>query len=334
MSLYREAERERWAPGIWWLGVAVIEGIVLTWLLSTSVVEGAVVFAVCLTIILLAPIWSLFSSAGPKRVKELPAPDASYDEWYAYAKLFGKLLLFFESNPNLDAEMRKNLKSAHADLRDTLRAHPLRDDLIRVVNRIQNGPLTILWWYLWKANRDMIRTLSLDYEAANQNTADMQRSLGLFRKTTMAVASNMTQYCLPQLLARERLKCASECMRVALIMSPRYPNVSPIVITGLLVLEWINFSIPWDQKAVEKRVGDKIHDPNTQVEELSAEEAAPSAPADKDEIPLHRHSGHRKRRRRRSRHSKRHWKNWVPVRAARTFGNRVHYRLKAWWLYG
>ena len=68
----------------------------------------------------------------------------------AGAAKLGRVLLYYEENRDVPPELRKTLQAARADLNDTLRAHPLRDDLERVCERIRSGAVQAMKAWLWK----------------------------------------------------------------------------------------------------------------------------------------------------------------------------------------
>jgi hypothetical protein len=63
-------------------------------------------------------------------------------------------------------ELRRTIHAAREDLRDTFKAHPLRDDLERVCQRIRAGALRETKdWFAREYRRD-IRELANEYEQA------------------------------------------------------------------------------------------------------------------------------------------------------------------------
>jgi hypothetical protein len=89
-----------------------------------------------LTALSLLVAW-LTSSRAPE---PLPRPDFTTADHHAlvdYCRYLSRILVYLGSNPLLDRQARHAAADAVAYIRDMLRAHPLRDDLLRTIEMME-----------------------------------------------------------------------------------------------------------------------------------------------------------------------------------------------------
>ena len=246
-QLQQAAKRERRAPIFWWLIVMAATGGALVVMVYDHSRLLAYFLGILLAAAWAAPLVAMQSLAAPPRAKK-PAPEpgeGTYDDWKRQALLLGRVLLYFGDNPNLSPEVHRSLREARADLRDTLKAHPLRDDLERVCSRVRAGAIRDMKDWLSREYRHDIRELANEYEQAAAGTDADQRLLALQRAVGKAAAM-MSRNCMPRMLERQRLICATDCAWLAVQAAVERPGqVSPVDLAEMLVIEWSDFSEPW-----------------------------------------------------------------------------------------
>jgi hypothetical protein len=247
-QLRQAAARERRAPIFWWFAVALAMGTALCWGVHHHSPHGAVLLAILLAAAWAAPLVAFVSLAAPRRAPK-PAPQpghGTFSEWMKQARLLGRVLLYYDDIPNLPFDIRQALQTAREDLRDTLKAHPLRDDLERACARIRAGVLHDLKNWLGSEYRRDIRELANAYEQAAVTGMDDDKRLLALQEAVEKAAALMTRNCMPRMLERERLACARDCAWVAMQgFAVQEGRASPVDLAEMLVIEWSDFSEPW-----------------------------------------------------------------------------------------
>ena len=340
------AARERRAPIYWWLGLMVGTGGFLVAMVHDHSPVGAALLAVLLAIAWTAPLVALQSLSAPRRpLRPPPAPGGgTYAEWRQQAHLLGRLLLNYEDVPHLPPDMRRQLREARADLRDTLRAHPLRDDLERACGRIRVGAVRKMKEWLWLAYRSRIREIVRDYERQVAGGSDEDARRLAFRAAVESSAARMTHYCMPRMLERQRLACAVDCAWLAATADElRGQPYSPIELAAAFVILWSDFSEPWRPASAIRRVQRYLQEggelafaepePPAAAEPAAAPAAAPERPEDGDVVIR---NGKRYRRVR-VKHARRHrhlgLRGPSLLEILLSFGQWLRYSLRSWTLY-
>jgi hypothetical protein len=341
-QLRQAAARERRAPIYWWLLLMVATGgalLVCTHQRSPAV---AVFLGILLAAAWAAPLVALHSLAAPPRArKPAPAPGTgSFADWLKQARMLGRVLLYYQDNPELPPDVQGEIRAAREDLRDVLRAHPLRDDLERVCVRVRGGAIRLVKdWFAREYRRD-IRELTNEYEQAAAAGMDADKRMVALRQAVEKAAALMSRNCMPRMLERERLACAVDCAWLAVqgvIAGPEH--VSPVDLVEMLVIEWSDFSEPWLPATALRRALARLDraDARPAPEPPPAAEPVAAAAAPECGAVVVR-NGKRYRRvrvRRKRRHSHRHFWNRGPSLADVfvSFGQWVRYSIRAWMLY-
>lgn len=241
----KAASRERRAFAIWWFALSFFYGIGLLWVLMIMHSGTLALFiGVILVGAWMAPLLALYSlRAPPHPTASWPAPDAGYRDWLRQAHQMGRTLLYHMEAEQFSDHTRAILKAAHDDLRDTLRAHPLRDDLERVCTRIRDGALREAKEAIWLCMLPQLHDLKRNYTVQIADVSP-DRRIDLFRDYLGAAAILSSQWVLPRLLARERWECVEECTSYALQLNAPYANASlaAMDIAAALIVEWADFS--------------------------------------------------------------------------------------------
>ena len=329
-QLQQAAKRERRAPIFWWLIVMAATGGALVWMVYDHSRPVAGFLAVLLAAAWAAPLVALQSLAAPPRAKR-PAPEpgeGTYDDWKRQALLLGRVLLYFGDNPNLSPEVHRSLHEARADLRDTLNAHPLRDDLERVCRRVRAGAIRDMKDWLSREYRHDIRVLANEYEQAAAGMDADQRLLALQRAVGKAAAM-MSRNCMPRMLERQRLICATDCAWLAVQAAVERPGqVSPVDLAEMLVIEWIDFSEPWQPARALRLALDRL------ARRPDAPDPVP-APDGADGRVVIRNGKRYRRVRVRHKHRRHSHRSRGPslVDVFLSFGQWLRYSIRAWLLY-
>lgn len=247
-QLRQAATRERRAPLYWWFLIMMLTGGALVFMVRPHSPDFAVLLAILLVAAWVAPLVALKSLSAPPRAKE-PAPkpgEGTYDEWLKQARLLGRLLLYYEDLPHIPGELRLFIHAARKDLLDTLRAHPLRDDLERICQRIRDGAVKEMKDWFGREQCSDIRELTNECEQAAVAGLDDDGQLRALQAAVEEAAVQMSQKCMPRILERERLACAVDCAWLAgQATVGRDGRVSPVGLVEMLVIEWSDFSEPW-----------------------------------------------------------------------------------------
>lgn len=247
-QLRQAAARERRAPIYWWLAVMMATGGALVVMAHGHSRPVAMLLAALLAAAWAAPLIALQSMTAPRRAKA-PAPgpgEGTYDEWMSQARLLGRVLLYYEDNPHLPADLLRALHAAREDLRDTFRAHPLRDDLERACHRARDGAIRDVKNWFGREYRADIRELANEYEQAALLQMDEDARLLVLQAAVEKAAAMMSQNCMPRMLERERLACAADCSWLAAQAAGVHAGrISPVDLAEMLVIEWSDFSEPW-----------------------------------------------------------------------------------------
>ena len=113
-QLRQAAARERQVPILWWFLMMLLAGGALVALLFRHSPPAAALVAILLAAVWLAPLVALASLAAPHRTKK-PAPEpgaGTFDEWLRQARQLGRVLLYYEDNPQLSPDIRQSRSSA------------------------------------------------------------------------------------------------------------------------------------------------------------------------------------------------------------------------------
>lgn len=215
--LRQVATSERRGPIVWWFVLLLATNLVLLVLAYKYSWRWTAFFGALLMAAWVAPLALMHARAAPRRAKRMPPQpgEGTFDEWAQYARTLGRLVMYYGDILDLSPEIRRKLKDAQADLRDTLRAHPLRDDLERVCERIRAGAVEpIKDWFARKHDPE-IRALANAYEQAASARMDEDVHLLTLQAAVENAAALMSRSCMPRMLERERLQCASHCSWLA-----------------------------------------------------------------------------------------------------------------------
>ena len=329
-QLQQAAKRERRAPIFWWLIVMAATGGGLVVMVYDHSRLVAYFLGILLAAAWAAPLVAMQSlSAPPRAQKTAPEPgEGSYDDWKSQALLLGRVLLYFGDNSNLSPEVHRSLREARADLRDTLRAHPLRDDLERVCRRVRAGAIRSMKDWFSREYRHDIRELANEYEQAAAAGMDADQRLLALQRAVEKAAAMMSRNCMPRMLERQRLACAMDCAWLAVqAAGERRGQISPVDLAEMLVIEWCDFSEPW-QPARALRLA---------LARLARPDEPESAPAP-DEANGHvviRNGKRYRRVRVRHKHRRHSRRSRGPslVDVFLSFGQWVRYSIRAWMLY-
>ncbi len=325
--LRQAAARERRAPIFWWLLLMMATGGALVAMVHDHSRQGAILVAILLAASWVAPLVAFLSLMMPRRAKKAaPAPgEGTYDEWMKQARLIGRVLLYYEENHGISPELRRTIHAAREDLRDTFKAHPLRDDLERVCQRIRAGALRETKdWFAREYRRD-IRELANEYEQAAAAGMDPDQQLLALQGAVSNAAALMSRNCMPRMLERERLACAVDCAWLAVQAAVmKGGTVSPVDLAEMLVIEWSDFSEPWQPARALRCALERL-------------EKVPETPAVAEETPPA--NGKKLRRvrvrvRRQQSHRRRHRSRGPSIAdILLSFGQWLRYSVRSWWLY-
>ena len=337
-QLRQAAARERRAPIYWWLLLMVATGGALVWMVHDHSRPGALFVAILLGAAWTAPLVALQSLAAPPRAKKpAPAPGTgSFADWLAQARMLGRVLLYYQDNPDLPPDLQREIRAARADLRDVLGAHPLRDDLERVCTRVRGGAIrTVKDWFAREYRRD-IRELANEYEQAAAASMDADKRMVALRQAVEKSAAMMSRNCMPRMLERERLACAVDCAWLAVqgvVAGPEH--VSPVDLVEVLVIEWSDFSEPWLPATALRRALARLDRADARP---APELPPPAEPAGELPGDVVIRNGKRYRRvrvrRKHRRHHRRFWNRGPSLADVfLSFGQWLRYSVRAWMLY-
>ena len=291
----------------------------------------------------LAPLLAFLSLSAPRRARD-PEPlpgEGTYDEWKRQGKLLGRVLLYFEDNPDISPELRQTLRAARADLRDTFRAHPLRDDLERVCRRVRASAVGRMKDWFWSEYRRRVGEIQREYERVAESCAEDDRLIALQAAVENAAAM-MIRRCMPRMLERERLACARDCAWLAsLAANGSGQRFSPIERAAALVVEWCDFSEPWQPALVLRHAVERLErdsgaasggEEPTSTDTASFERAPHGT--DTEQIVIRNGKKYRRVRVRKShrRHS-RHYRGPSLADIVLSFGQWVRYSVRSWLMY-
>lgn len=345
-QLRKAATRERRVPMFWWCGMALVMGGALYILIRPHSPTAATLTVILLAGAWAAPVLALVSLMAPRRaLSPPPGPgQGGYAAWKRQVRLLGRVLLYYGDIPELPPDIRGLLRRAREDLHDTLRAHPLRDDLERVCGRIRTETLPAVKAWLWAEFGPRIRESAREAERHMEACADDNERLRLMQEAVENAAAQMTRYVMPRMLERERLACAHDCTWLAATAVAREGRrISPMELAAMFVVVWSDFSEPWQPAEVIRRVfrrelggagGETAAAENAAPGSEAAETAAASAgPAD-DGIVIRNGKRYRRVRVRR-RSSRRHHRRHLGPSALDillSFGQWVRYSVRSWLL--
>ena len=246
-QLRQAAARERRLPVYWWLGLMVLTGGCLVAVVYRHWPHLAGLVAILLGGAWLAPVLAYYSLAMPRRPETtLPAGRGSFAEWKHQVQLLGRLLLYYGDVPHLPLDMQQRLRDARNDLRDVLRAHPLRDDLERVADRVvQNAVIPMKIWQ-WAEFGPSIADLVHRYEAESAALADEDERALALQTWVQRSAAEMARNCMPRMLEYERLECMFACSTLAILAAQAHGNaIHPIELAAMFAVNWCDFTEPW-----------------------------------------------------------------------------------------
>lgn len=326
--LRHAAARERWIPILWWFQMMFVMGIALFAMVRRHSPPLAILMAMLVVVGWAAPLVAIFSLSVPARAK-VPAPapgTGSFKEWLAQVRALARLLMYYEENSDLPVGVRRALHDARWDLRATLKSHPLREDLERVCQRIRAGAIREMKTWLWLEYHHRMQDIQAQYRQALVAAADDDGRLMLLQETVEDAAAWMTRHCMPRMLERERLACASNCAWLASqAAAVQAGQVSPIELAAALVVEWGDFSEPWRPARVLRRA-------LARLETVPAETAGAAPAGEGGDVVVRNGKRYRRVRvRRKRRHH--HYRGPSFVDILLSFGQWVKYTLRAWLLY-
>ena len=329
--LRQAAARERRGPMIWWCLVFLCTGGALVTMLFHHSPHGAVGLGILLALAWSVPFLILISLSAPHRSwRDVPLPGhGSFSDWMYQTRILGRVLLYHEDNQDLMRALRPTFREAREDLRDTLGAHPLRDDLERVCQRVREGAIREMKDWFWHEYGPRVRDIQRGYEQAKDEGMDEDERLMALQIAVEEAATLMTCRCMPRMLERERLICARDCAWLASQTAHGHePALSPIELAGAVVVEWTDFSEPWLPAQVFHRAVERI---------LKASEVPPAEGGAANEDP-ERHPPRKFRRvrvrvRKTRRHSHHRSRGPTLVDVFLSFGQWVRYSIRAWLLY-
>ena len=328
---------------VWWFAISLVEGAALYIVVYRHSPHGALLMAVLLLAAWLAPLLAFLSLAAPRRARETEPPpgEGTYDEWKRQGKLLGRVLLYFEDNPDIPPELRQTLLAARADLRDTFRAHPLRDDLERVCRRVRGDAICAMKDWFWGEYRRRVGEIQREYEKATESCAEDDRLIALQAAVENAAAM-MIRRCMPRMLERERLACARDCAWLAAqSVNGNGKRFSPIERAAALVVEWCDFSEPWLPALVFHRAMERLE--RDAVLAAHGEEPEPTDTGsfersahglDTEHIVIRNGKKYRRVRvRKHHRRHSRHYRGPSLTDIVLSFGQWVRYSVRSWLMY-
>jgi hypothetical protein len=334
-QLRKAAARERRIPILWWLFLMVGTGGALVAVIHRHWPPMAWLVAILLAVAWAAPIVAFQSMIPPRRAQDpMPASgEGSYDEWLKQARRIGRTLIYYEENREIPPELRLTLHIANHDLRDTLKAHPLRDDLERVCRRLTDGAIREMKDWLWGKSGSDIREVLHQYESDLACAVDENDRLIALQTAVENAAATMSRRCMPRMLERERLICARDCAWLAAqVANGHGRHLSPIQLAAALVIEWSDFSTPWKPARMLRRA----------TVRLAAEEVthAPAPAGEPVLVPEQEATGvePKKYRRvrvkvRRKHHHSRPYRGPSILEILLSFGQWLRYSVRSWMLY-
>lgn len=344
-QLRQAAARERRAPLVWWTVMALLMGggLYLLLRLHSPFLAGLLIFF--LAGAWAAPVLALASLAAPRRATEPPpAPgQGSFAEWKHQAHLLGRVLLYYGDISELPPEVQDRLRHAREDLRDTLRAHPLRDDLERVCGRIRSGALAAVKDWLWREFGPRIQEMMRQTEQRRSEATDANERLLLLQQAVEKAAACMSRAAMPRMLERERLVCAHDCAWLAATaVDHHHAPLIAVELAAQFVIEWSDFSEPWRPVcSICGEVPDRPQalataaSPPVSAASREAEPPVVVAPAASDTSVVIRNGKRYRRVRVRRKSSRRQHSSGGPsVRDILfSFGQWVRYTVRSWLLY-
>ena len=341
-QLRQAAARERRVPIVWWLLLMVATGGALVGAVHHHSPHGSVYLAILLAAAWAAPLVALQSLAAPRRArKSAPAPGTgSFADWLAQARMLGRVLLYYQDNPELPLDLQQEIRAARADLRDVLGAHPLRDDLERVCGRVRTGAIRQAKdWFAREYRRD-IRELANVYEQEAAAGMDADARMLALRQAVEKAAALMSRNCMPRMLERERLACAVDCAWLAVQGAVAGPeHISPVDLVEMLVIEWSDFSEPWLPATALRRALSRLDRADALPAPAAPAVAPPPPPppgAARGDVVVRNGKRYRRVRVRRKhrRHHRRFWNRGPSLADVfLSFGQWVRYSIRAWMLY-
>ena len=253
-SPWYRAAREQCGVLLWWTALWLVQAAVLLALVHARWPQYAVPAAILQLAALLAPLAARWSLLPPRRAKRPPpSGNAPYADWIVPVRMLGRFLLYQEHNPNLSPGTLDSLRAAGADLHETLRHHPLSDDLERAHDKIRSGPLLLWKADCWTRCRPEADALAARFAALPPGALDpyLSRFNALWSVARLAI-----RHCMPDLLEQETYKAQNATVHLALLLRQLgvLPHVPLHRLAVLCAIEWSDFSLPWIPSDVVARI--------------------------------------------------------------------------------
>lgn len=340
-QLRQVAAKERHGPILWWFFLLIMTNLALLCMVHQHSRQRAVVYGIFLSVAWLAPLALLRARAAPRRAGQ-PAPEPGEDTfvaWHRYARALGRVLMYYEEIRERPPEISRKLYEARADLRDTLRAHPLRDDLERVCQRIREGAIVPTQaWFAQKFDPE-IRALANEYEQAAAAQMGEDRRLLALQRAVENAAALMSRRCMPRMLESERLQCATNCAWLAAQSAAVHAGqISPVDLAEMLVIEWSDFSQPWQPAQALDRALQRLAQATSAPVVPATAEVLAASPVDattrQGTIVYRGGKRYRRVRVHRQRARRRRYRPGAQIAAIfLSFAQWIRYSLRAWMLY-
>lgn len=245
MDLLRQAaKRERSGTGVWWGVMAAVGGaaaVALLWRSHPTMAKAA------------AALWALGWAAPLVAAASLrsPAPTGAppkkgggtWDQWRALCTGLGRMLAWGMATCP-DREMREKMASAEKDLRDTLGAHPLKDDLERVCLRVAThavAPLQTWFWREWLSGS--AAQLRAEAERFMAEEEDEDGRMEVLSEAMENGAAKAMRCLYPAMLATEQEAGADACVLAA--WQGAKPGDPLVELAMALCLERGSMTRPW-----------------------------------------------------------------------------------------
>lgn len=328
-QLREAAARERRFPIFWWLFLMVLTGGMFVAAIHDQAPHAAWLVAVLLAAAWAAPLVAFHSLIPPRRPSDpIPAPgEGSFDQWLRQARKIGQALIYYDENPELSSELRLKIHIARHDLRDTLDAHPLRDDLERVCRRLWDGAIEEMKQWLWRHNHQVVREIVSQYRQDLDRAVDEDDRLVALQMAVENAAATMSRCCMPRMLERERLICARDCAWLAAQTThANGRHVSPVELAAALVVEWSDFSEPWQPARMLHRAAERLKLSSREISAVGAETPEPIVNGDGQKPRRVRVRVRRKRR-------YHDYRGPSILQILLSFGQWVRYSIRTWRLY-
>lgn len=245
MELLRQAaKRERSGTGVWWGAMAAVGGAAAVALLWRSHPTMAKAAAALWTLGWAAPLVAAASLRSPAPTGAPPKKGGgTWDQWRALCTGLGRMLAWGTATCP-DREMREKMASAEKDLRDTLGAHPLKDDLERVCLRVAThavAPLQTWFWREWLSGS--AAQLRAEAERLMEEEEDEEGRMEILSGAMADGAAKAMRCLYPSMLATEQEAGADACVLAA--WQGAKPGDPLVELAMALCLERGSMTRPW-----------------------------------------------------------------------------------------